>query len=89
MCLERCTPLVRHCTFTLCWIFILINKVEWRDPQNIKQSKTFYFFVVDCNIVDAKLVFVSKYSVVSDVLIETGVRLLLNINFKAIFWYYA
>ena len=72
---ERCAPIVRHFTFRLCWIFILINKVE--GSQNIKESKTFYF-CVDCNIVHAKLVFVPRSSVVSDALIQIGVGLQLN-----------
>ena len=35
----------------------------------------FYFFFVDCNIVDAMLNFVLWYSVVSDMSIEIGVHL--------------
>ena len=65
---ERCTPIVKHCIFRLGWIFVLINKVEG-SPE---------FFFVDCSIGDAKLVFVPRYSVVSDALIEIGVHLLLH-----------
>ena len=42
-----------------------------------KECKTFTFFV-DCSIVDAKLVFVPRYSVASDALIEIGVPLYLD-----------
>ena len=45
-----------------------------RDPQNIKESKTFAFFFY-CSIVDDKLVFVPRYySVVSAALIEIVVH---------------
>ena len=76
MCSEWCAPIVRHYIFRLCWIHFY--QQSGRDPQNIKESKTFTFFV-DSSIVNAKLVFVPRlchrYSVVSDVLIEIGVHL--------------
>ena len=52
----------------------LFWSAKWRDPQNIKESKSFTFFV-DCSIVDAKLFFVPRYSVVSGALIEIVVHL--------------
>ena len=58
---ERCAPTVRHYIFRR-------NLRIWRN-QNMKESKTFTFFI-DCSIVDAKLVSVPRYSVVSDALIE-------------------
>ena len=35
-------------------------------------------FLVDCSIVNAKLVFVPRYSVISDTLIEIGVHFVVN-----------
>ena len=67
---ERCAPIVGIIFLDFAGFLFLSTK--WRDPQNIKESKTFTFFV-DCSIVDAKLVFVPRYSVVSDALI--GVHL--------------
>ena len=43
---ERCTPIVRHCNFRLCWIFILINKVEG-STKYLRNLKIFNFFIVD------------------------------------------
>ena len=40
----------------------LFRSIKWRDPQNIKESKTFTFFVVGCSIVYAKLDFVPTTS---------------------------
>ena len=72
MCSERCASIIRHYILDLAGFLFLSTK--WRDLQNIKESKNFTFFV-DCSIVDAKLVFVPRYSVVSDALIEIGVHL--------------
>ena len=51
----------------------LFWSTKLRDPQNIKESKTFAFFY--CSTVDDKLVFVPRYySVVSAALIEMVVH---------------
>ena len=52
---------VLHC------IFILTTRR--RGPQNNQEAKNFLIFFVDCSIGDAKLVFVPRYSMVSDALI--------------------
>ena len=70
---ERCTRIVRHGNFRLCQIFILINKVEG-SPKYYGIQNLLIFFV-DCNIVEVKLKFVPRHSVVSDVSIEIGMCL--------------
>ena len=72
---ERCEPIVRHYILDFAGLLFLSTKL--RGPQNIKESKTFTFFCVDCSIADAKLVFVfvPRYSVVSYAWTEIGVQL--------------
>ena len=74
MCSETCTPIVRHCSSRTSLDFYF-DQESVGIPRILRNLKLCIFFL-DCSIVDAKLLFVPRYSVVSaGALIEIDVCL--------------